>query len=117
MTDEQKKPYVEEMKDLFKEYQLKMSAWEREMIKLGNLDIIRQEALIEPKPTKVKKTKKIQEQGFGCPDLESSNLKSVESRDGGTGDHSNEKEVPHKREEIETKNIIGKLRNMFKFKY
>lgn len=91
MTNEQKKPFVEEQKDSFKEYQIKMSAWEKEMIKLGNLDIVRQDALLDPNDPKNKKEpKKIVEkkteakvvknkQEFGCPNPKNSGISSTQN--------------------------------------
>lgn len=115
MTEEQKRPYIEEMKDNFKEYQLKMDAWEKEMIKQGNLDLVRQDALLDPHDPKLKKTTKKptehkektlkmdkKQQEIGCPNPEQSGIstisnenyikqetihdKKVSDQGGGTGD-------------------------------
>lgn len=54
LTDEQKKPFMEKTEALMKEYQKNMVEWERKMIKIGNTDIVRQDALLEPKPTRAR---------------------------------------------------------------
>jgi transcription factor A len=49
LSEEQKSPYVTQSKKLFEEYKREIQIWEEKMIRLGNIDVVRNEALIEPK--------------------------------------------------------------------
>lgn len=49
LTDTEKKPFVDAMIEQMKEYQKLMIVWEEKMIKLGNTDIVRHDAQLDPK--------------------------------------------------------------------
>jgi transcription factor A len=49
LSEEQKSPYVTQSKKLLEEYKRDIQIWEEKMIRLGNIDVVRNEALIEPK--------------------------------------------------------------------
>jgi transcription factor A len=49
LSEEQKAPYVSQSKKLFEEYKREIQIWEEKMIRLGHIDVVRNEALIEPK--------------------------------------------------------------------
>lgn len=129
LPDTEKKPFVDEMHRQMKEYQKLMVEWERKMIKLGNTDIVRQDALIEPKPKTIKPTKK-HEQEFGCPTLASFQPEHVaqelqtgqdqcrKQQEWDTGDSKTE--ATNKNDNVESvkrskDNLVGKLKGFFKF--
>ena len=52
------------------QYKQELQVWEEKMIRLGNIDIVRNEALIEPKVRALqrpRKPRKTEEQGLECP--------------------------------------------------
>jgi transcription factor A len=49
LYEEQKSPYVVRSRKSFEEYKREMQIWEEKMIRLGHIDVVRNEALIQPK--------------------------------------------------------------------
>jgi transcription factor A len=49
LSEEQKYPYVAKAKKSFEEYKREIQIWEEKMIRLGHIDVVRNEALIEPR--------------------------------------------------------------------
>ena len=69
LSEEEKSPYFEKYKKAMEEYRHELQIWEEKMIRLGNIDIVRNEALMEPKVRSLQRTrkpKKTEEQGFEC---------------------------------------------------
>lgn len=55
LTDEQKSVYLIESRKELEKYKKEMSSWEEKMIRLGNIDVVRQGNLIDPPEPKPKK--------------------------------------------------------------
>lgn len=56
-SDKEKEKYVVASHSEYGRYKLEISKWEEEMVKQGNLDVVRQEALIETLPPKPRRFK------------------------------------------------------------
>lgn len=54
MSDGQKKPYLDAFQEELKGYKRELAKWELKMIRLGYVELVRQEALIENKATTVR---------------------------------------------------------------
>ena len=52
LPEEQKKPYNDAAKAETEVYKQELAKWELKMIRLGNLDLVRQAALVESEPKK-----------------------------------------------------------------
>ncbi|XP_063244186.1 transcription factor A, mitochondrial [Bacillus rossius redtenbacheri] len=50
LTDEQRARYTEQFRREMEAYRKELREWEERMIRLGNIDVVRNEALIEPRP-------------------------------------------------------------------
>jgi transcription factor A len=49
LSEEQKSPYITQSRKSLEEYKREIQIWEEKMIRLGHIDVVRNEALIEPK--------------------------------------------------------------------
>lgn len=49
LSEQQKSKYLTHYRKALEEYKHDMQVWEEKMIRLGNIDVVRNEALIEPK--------------------------------------------------------------------
>jgi hypothetical protein len=52
LSDKEKEVYTKKMKVNQDNYKRELRQWEERMIRLGNIDLVRNEALIEPRPIK-----------------------------------------------------------------
>lgn len=70
LYEEQKSPYVVRSRKSFEEYKREMQIWEEKMIRLGHIDVVRNEALIQPKRqgTNIsQRSRGTEEQELKCP--------------------------------------------------
>lgn len=70
LSEEQKSAYMAQSKKSFEEYKREIQVWEEKMIRLGHIDVVRNEALIQPKRqgTKVsQRSRGTEEQELKCP--------------------------------------------------
>lgn len=70
LHDEQKSSYMTRSGKSFEEYKREIQIWEEKMIRLGNIDVVRNEALIQPKRqgTNVsQRSRGTEEQELKCP--------------------------------------------------
>ena len=65
LTDGQKEKYISAFKSESESYKQHLAKWELKMVKQGHVDVVRNEALIDPVP-KARKSKS-SEQEFWCP--------------------------------------------------
>lgn len=49
LSEQQKSQYLTHYRKALEEYKHDIQVWEEKMIRLGNIDVVRNEALIEPK--------------------------------------------------------------------
>lgn len=52
LSEKDKDVYVKRQKAAQEVYKRELRLWEERMIRLGNIDVVRNEALIEPRPIK-----------------------------------------------------------------
>lgn len=55
LSDEQKKQYNKQSSDGAVKYKQELAKWELKMIRMGNVDLVRSEALVEPNPRKTQR--------------------------------------------------------------
>lgn len=72
MADSERKPYIDRSKEMNEKYKEELTQWEEKMIRLGNIDIVRNDSKVLKIPSKTKRQhtpppKSATQQEIGCP--------------------------------------------------